>query len=135
MLNVVQIQTVAIILVLSYFIGNFQSAVLFSKRFLHDDVRKHGSGNPGATNMTRVFGTKWGVITFLGDAFKCFLGVALGAYLGKWWGIVVQKAALDFALGAYIGGLGVVLGHCWPVLYRFKGGKGVACFFAFMFFS
>ena len=135
MLNVVQIQTVAIILILSYFIGNFQTAVLFSKRFLHDDVRKHGSGNPGASNMTRVFGTKWGVLTFCGDAFKCFLGVVLGAYLGRWWGIAVQNSALDYALGSYIGGLGVVLGHCWPVLYRFKGGKGVACFFAFMFMS
>ena len=135
MLNVVQVQTVAIILILSYFIGNFQTAVLFSKRFLHDDVRQHGSGNPGASNMTRVFGTKWGVLTFCGDAFKCFLGVALGAYLGRWWGIAVQNSALDFALGGYIGGLGVVLGHCWPVLYRFKGGKGVACFFAFMFLS
>ena len=61
--------------------------------------------------------------------------MALGALLGKWWGIAVQNSALDFALGGYIGGLGVVLGHCWPVLYRFKGGKGVACFFAFMFFS
>ena len=135
MLNVVQIQTMAIILILSYFIGNFQTAVLFSKRFLKDDVRKHGSGNPGASNMTRVFGTKWGVLTFCGDAFKCFLGVALGAYLGKWWGIVIQNNALDFALGGYIGGLGVVLGHCWPVLYRFRGGKGVACFFAFMFLT
>lgn len=135
MLNVVQIQTVAIILILSYFIGNFQTAVLFSKRFLRDDVRKHGSGNPGASNMTRVFGTKWGVLTFCGDAFKCFLGVVLGAYLGRWWGIAVQNSALDYALGSYIGGLGVVLGHCWPVLYRFKGGKGVACFFAFMFMS
>ena len=135
LLNVVQIQTVAIILILSYFIGNFQTAVLYSKRFLHDDVRQHGSGNPGASNMTRVFGTKWGVLTFCGDAFKCFLGVALGAYLGRWWGIAVQNSALDYALGSYIGGLGVVLGHCWPVLYRFKGGKGVACFFAFMFMS
>ena len=108
LLNVVQIQTVAIILILSYFIGNFQTAVLYSKRFLHDDVRQHGSGNPGASNMTRVFGTKWGVITFLGDAFKCFLGVALGAYLGQWWGIAVQNSALDLPLGAYIGGLGVV---------------------------
>ena len=135
MLNVVQIQTVAIILILSYFIGNFQTAVLFSKRFLRDDVRKHGSGNPGASNMTRVFGTKWGVLTFCGDAFKCFLGVVLGAYLGRWWGIAVQNSALDYALGSYIGGLGVVLGRCWPVLYRFKGGKGVACFFAFMFMS
>ena len=135
MLNVVQVQTVAIILILSYFIGIFQTAVLFSKRFLHDDVRQHGSGNPGASNMTRVFGTKWGVLTFCGDAFKCFLGVALGAYLGRWWGIAVQNSALDFALGGYIGGLGVVLGHCWPVLYRCKGGRGVACFFAFMFLS
>ena len=135
MLNVVQVQTVAIVLILSYFIGNFQTAVLFSKRFLRDDVRQHGSGNPGASNMTRVFGTKWGILTFCGDAFKCFLGVALGAYLGRWWGIAVQNSALDFALGGYIGGLGVVLGHCWPVLYRFRGGKGVACFFAFMFLS
>ncbi len=135
MLSVVQIQTVAIILILSYFIGNFQTAVLFSKRFLNDDVRQHGSGNPGASNMTRVFGAKWGVLTFLGDAFKCFLGVILGAYLGQWWGIAVQNSALDYALGMYIGGLGVVLGHCWPVLYRFRGGKGVACFFAFMFLS
>ena len=135
MLNVVQVQTVAIILILSYFIGNFQTAVLFSKRFLHDDVLQHGSDNPGASNMTRVFGTKWGVLTFCGDAFKCFLGVALGAYLGRWWGIAVQNSALDFALGGYIGGLGVVLGHCWPLLYRFRGGKGVACFFAFMFLS
>ena len=47
----------------------------------------------------------------------------------------VQNSDLDWALGAYVGGLGVVLGHCWPVLYRFKGGKGVACFFAFMFFT
>ena len=135
MLNVVQVQTVIIILILSYFIGNFQTAVLFSKRFLHDDVRQHGSGNPGASNMTRVFGTKWGVLTFLGDAIKCLLGVALGAYLGKWWGIAVKNSALDYVLGGYIGGLGVVLGHCWPVLSHFKGGKGVACFFAFMFLS
>ena len=135
MLNVVQIQTVAIILILGYFIGNFQTAVLFSKRFLRDDVRKHGSGNPGASNMTRVFGTKWGVLTFLGDAFKCFVGVALGAFLGRWWGIAVQNSALDYALGSYVGGLGVVLGHCYPVLYRFKGGKGVASFFAFMFLT
>ena len=116
LLNVVQIQTVAIILILSYFIGNFQTAVLYSKRFLHDDVRQHGSGNPGASNMTRVFGTKWGVLTFCGDAFKCLLGVALGAYLGKWWGIAIQKSAMDWALGAYIGGLGVVLGHCCLLL-------------------
>lgn len=135
LLNVVQIQTAAIILILSYFIGNFQTAVLFSKRILHDDVRQHGSGNPGASNMTRVFGTKWGVLTFCGDAFKCFLGVILGAYLGRWWGINLQRSALDWALGAYFGGLGVVLGHCYPVLYRFRGGKGVACFFAFMFFT
>ena len=54
LLNVVQIQTVAIILILSYFIGNFQTAVLYSKRFLHDDVRQHGSGNPGASPRVPV---------------------------------------------------------------------------------
>ena len=122
------------IVLMGYLLGTSNMAVYLAA-LKGDDLRSHGSGNPGASNMTRVFGTKWGVLTFCGDAFKCFLGVALGAYLGRWWGIAVQNSALDFALGGYIGGLGVVLGHCWPVLYRFKGGKGVACFFAFMFLS
>lgn len=135
MLKAVQIQTLAIIAVIGYLLGNFQTAILISKRVKHDDVRKHGSGNPGATNMTRVFGTKWGVVTFIGDAIKCLLAMVIGGYLGKLWGVAVNQPALDFALSSYMGGAFVVLGHCYPVFYRFRGGKGVACTFAFMWMS
>lgn len=128
-----ELQTVALCAVIGYFLGNFQTAILLSRRVLHDDVRSHGSGNPGATNMTRSFGTKWGFVTFIGDGLKCLLSVLLGQLMAKSWGLLNFDPALGVVLGGYIGGFFCVLGHCYPVLYRFKGGKGVACSFAFMF--
>ena len=96
-----------------YLIGNIQFAVIFSYLLHHDDVRHHGSGNAGSTNMLRVFGLKAGVITFIGDLIKGAGAVLLGRAIGG------QEAA-------YCAALGVVIGHCWPVFFRFKGGKGVA---------
>lgn len=96
-----------------YLLGNVQFAVIFSHLLHHDDVRHHGSGNAGSTNMLRVYGMKAGVITFIGDLIKGAAAVLIGRMLGG------QDAA-------YCGALGVVIGHCWPVFFRFKGGKGVA---------
>lgn len=96
-----------------YLIGNVQFAVIFSHLLHHDDVRHHGSGNAGSTNMLRVYGVKAGVITFIGDLIKGAAAVVLGRAMGG------QNAA-------YAAALGVVIGHCWPVFFRFKGGKGVA---------
>lgn len=96
-----------------YFIGNVQFAVIFSHLLHHDDVRHHGSGNAGSTNMLRVYGVKAGVMTFVGDFIKGAAAVLIGRALGG------QDAAYSAALG-------VVIGHCWPVFFRFKGGKGVA---------
>ena len=96
-----------------YIIGNVQFAVIFSRILHHDDVRHHGSGNAGSTNMLRVYGIKAGVITFICDLIKGGGAVLLGRIIGG------QEAA-------YCAALGVVIGHCWPVFFRFKGGKGVA---------
>ena len=96
-----------------YLIGNIQFAVIFSHMLHHDDVRHHGSGNAGSTNMLRVYGVKAGVMTFIGDFIKGAGAVLLGRALGG------QETA-------YCAALGVVIGHCWPVFFRFKGGKGVA---------
>ena len=96
-----------------YLIGNIQFAVIFSRILHHDDVRHHGSGNAGSTNMLRVYGIKAGVITFIGDLIKGAGAVLLGRAVGG------QEAA-------YCAALGVVIGHCWPIFFRFKGGKGVA---------
>ncbi len=99
--------------VIGYLLGDIQTAVLISRHVYQDDVRKYGSHNAGTTNMTRVFGLRPGVITFLGDFLK---GVA--AY---WAGYLLMGRT-----GAYIGSLFAVLGHCYPAFAGFKGGKAVA---------
>ena len=105
---------VALILcaVVSYFIGSLNFAVILSRVFHHDDIRKHGSGNAGATNMVRTYGRKWGVITFICDGLKAVVSV-FGSMLLMGEG------------GAYIGALFAILGHVFPIYYKFQGGKGV----------
>ncbi len=105
-----------------YLLGNIQTAVIISKRVFHDDVRGHGSGNAGSTNMARVFGLKPGLFTFAGDCVKAVLAVLLGRWLLG-------------TLGGYIAGFCAVLGHCYPALASFRGGKGVACSFAVVWMS
>ena len=98
---------------LGYLLGNVQFAVIISRLKYKDDVRNHGSGNAGSTNMLRVFGLSSGLITFLGDLLKGILGVLIGRWIAG-------------EVGGYICALFVVLGHDFPVFLRFKGGKGVA---------
>lgn len=99
--------------VIAYFLGNFATSYIVSMRSAKIDIRQHGSGNAGATNVLRVLGAKAAAVTFIGDALKGVLAVILGRYLGG-------------SYGAILGGLFVVIGHNWPILLRFKGGKGIA---------
>ncbi|MBE6650445.1 MAG: glycerol-3-phosphate 1-O-acyltransferase PlsY [Ruminococcaceae bacterium] len=99
--------------VAAYLIGSLNSAVILSKVFHHDDVRKYGSGNAGATNMARTYGKKWGIITFICDGLKAVVAV-IGSML------IMGEG------GAYIAALFAILGHIFPIYYKFKGGKGVA---------
>lgn len=105
-----------------YICGNLQTSILISKRFYHDDVRAHGSGNAGSTNMVRVFGLKPGAITFVGDFLKAVAAVLLGRLLMG-------------TLGGYISAFCAVLGHCFPALAGFRGGKGVASSYAIAWMS
>ncbi|MBE6700281.1 MAG: glycerol-3-phosphate 1-O-acyltransferase PlsY [Ruminococcaceae bacterium] len=98
--------------VFAYLIGSLNFAVIFSKIFFKEDIRKYGSGNAGATNMVRTYGRKWGVITFIFDGLKAAFSVILSMLLmGEG--------------GAYIAALFAILGHVFPIYYKFKGGKGV----------
>lgn len=99
--------------VCGYLLGCIQTAIIVSKVYYHDDVRNHGSGNAGSTNMLRVFGAKPGAVTFVGDFLKAVLGVLAGRLLMGTW-------------GGYIAGFFVVVGHCYPAFAGFRGGKGVA---------
>ncbi len=100
----------------SYFLGNLNGAVLISS-MLHDDVRSHGSGNAGLTNFIRNYGAGRGIYVIFIDAGKAILGCLVTALLlepyGMWHG------------GLAIGGAAVMVGHMFPVLLAFRGGKGI----------
>jgi len=126
---VVQFVLIAIVIIGCYFIGNINFAIIIAKA-KKIDITKSGSGNPGTMNMARTLGTKWGAITLVLDAAKGTIGAILGWYI-LWFGRYPRDPhqlfyfGNDF-IGMLIGGTAVVLGHIYPVLLNFKGGKGVA---------
>lgn len=116
---------VAITAVAAYFLGCCNTALILSKYILHDDVRNRGSGNAGLTNFYRVFGKKMVVFVILGDLAKAIISCLLGGFLiGS---LAMSGAPVDIALGKLIGGIFAMLGHSFPCMFDFKGGKGVLC--------
>lgn len=101
-----------LVILTSYILGSIPFAVIIAKISGIGDITKQGSGNPGATNMMRIAGKKLGALNFLLDFAKGTLAVKIGAHYG-------------FADIAFVA---VVMGHCFPIWLRFKGGKGVATF-------
>ena len=112
--------TRVLVLLIGYAVGLFQTGFLISNFLLHDDIRQKGSGNSGATNAFRVFGAKVGLLVFAGDLLKALIYCLILKYAMA--GVFGDKAELMMLYG----GLGVVLGHCFPFYMGFKGGKGVA---------
>ena len=109
----------------SYFIGNINWAILIST-IRKKDIRKMGSGNPGTLNMSRNFGLKLGLLTFFLDIMKGVIPT-LTAYfvlIGRGYFDGTEFLVADLAI--YLCGLCAVLGHIYPVVYKFKGGKGIA---------
>ncbi len=125
--NVFAILAVAVV---GYMLGNVQTALIISRLKFRDDVRLYGSGNAGTTNMVRVYGKHYGLLTFLGDAGKCVAGFFLGRLIAQLIGLNRADAGVSVLLGGYISSMMVVFGHCYPVLYQFRGGKGAASAYA-----
>ena len=104
-----------------YIIGNISFSRIIAKLFFKDDITKHGSGNPGMTNMLRTHGVFAAVLTLLMDGLKGVVSAVVGFFLlGGYENIFMAT------IGLYVGGLSAVIGHIYPVIYRFKGGKGIA---------
>lgn len=108
-----------ICILIGYIFGIFQTGFIYGKT-QNIDIRNHGSGNSGTTNAIRTLGWKAGIITFIGDCFKCIFAVILVKLI---YGSVMPDALP--LLGLYAG-MGAVLGHNFPFYLNFKGGKGVA---------
>lgn len=102
-----------LLILIAYLIGNFSTSYFVGKIFGKIDIRDHGSGNAGSTNVLRTLGKKAAALTLLGDLFKGVLAIYLGNRFGT-------------PLLALVCGVAVVLGHNWPALLHFKGGKGIA---------
>ena len=110
----VQIPMLLLAAVVAYFLGCFNGAVIVSKYILRDDIRKHGSGKAGLTNFFRTFGGPLTLAVILCDVIKAILALLFcGAVLG--W--------IPFA--KYWGALFCLLGHMFPCMFHFKGGKGI----------
>lgn len=99
---------------ISYFLGCFNGAVIVSKYILRDDIRNHGSGNAGLTNFHRTFGGGLTFVVILCDVLKAVLAVQLTSMV--FGGSVTAK---------YWGALFCLLGHMFPCMFHFKGGKGI----------
>lgn len=109
-----------LVMLLSYVLGAINYAVIFSRLFKKEDIRKYGSGNPGTTNVFRVFGLRMGVLTLVFDALKGVM-CSLAALL------IFRNFGEDVGYTAgYLAELFAVIGHVFPVFYKFRGGKGFA---------
>ena len=112
-----------LVAVASYFLGCFNGAVIVSKYFLHDDVRSHGSGNAGLTNFHRTFGSKLAAVVILCDVLKAIFTVLLSVWiLGHLIGCGSEHMLVIAKLW---GGLFCLIGHTFPCMFQFRGGKGV----------
>lgn len=104
----------------SYMVGSIPWGLLIGK-FNGLDIRRHGSGNIGATNVRRVLGRDWGYACFVLDFLKGLVAVQLGLRCGNG-----SSGSLSLELAGLLAAAAVVAGHVFPVWLRFKGGKGVA---------
>lgn len=108
-------------IVIGYLFGLFQTSYIYG-RIKGMDIREHGSGNAGATNALRTLGWKAGLITFLGDCFKCVFAVLLVRFL---FDRFYPGENISVLVGMYAA-LGVILGHNFPCYLKFHGGKGIS---------
>ncbi|URN37224.1 glycerol-3-phosphate acyltransferase [Lactobacillus helveticus] len=101
-------------MLIGYVFGNFLTAMVVGKIFLKINPTEYGSRNPGTANMGAVFGKKWGILTCLGDLLKSLIA------------LFIVYFAFPVHINIAYAGLGLTLGHCFPIWDHFKGGKGVA---------
>ena len=110
---------IAVIVVTCYLLGNLNGSVCISTLVAHDDVRNHGSGNAGLTNFIRNYGIQSGLLVMLIDVLKAACACFLGGLILKPYGYYQE--------GLMLGALSVSIGHDFPALLGFKGGKGILC--------
>jgi len=127
----------------AYILGSVNGAIITSKAFFRKDIRDFGSGNPGLTNFYRTFGKGGVLLVILIDVIKTVAPVLFGGwlfaaytdmYISEVWGVwPFNRFFNESFFGQSLAGFFVMLGHCFPLFYKFKGGKGVMAIGALVF--
>lgn len=112
--------TYILVAIIAYLIGSISFSVIISKKMAGFDVREKGSGNAGSTNVLRTVGKKAAVITLICDILKGVVAILLALLAG----VIIKD--LDKALLVQLAGVFVIIGHTFPIFFKFKGGKGIA---------
>lgn len=111
-----------------YLLGSINSAIIISRLLYGDDIRRHGSGNAGMTNMLRTYGKNAAILTLVGDLLKTVIAIVIGSILGGFGYIGGISVGGNCVMPLnYMAGFAAVIGHILPIYYKFKGGKGVLC--------
>ncbi len=108
-------------LIIGYLLGSFNASIIFS-RIKGTDIRSQGSKNAGLTNALRVFGKKAAVFVFIFDLLKAVVSALLGGFIAK---KLFPDVIEVIEISQYMAGFGAVLGHNFPLYFKFKGGKGI----------
>jgi len=118
-----------LLLLLSYLLGSIPFSLVVGKLFYKKDVRNYGSGNLGGTNTGRVLGKVAGLTVMILDQLKTVLAILISA-------IVMKRVEPTFVnISIYLSSICIILGHCYPIFAKFKGGKAVACAFGILFIT
>ncbi len=121
------------VVIIAYLLGSIPFGLVISKLRGGIDLREHGSGKTGATNVMRTIGTKIGVLTLLLDGVKAGLAVHLAEVIIGNGILIAGSVPLNWQVAQVMAGMAAVAGHNWPVFARFKGGRGVAAYFGTLF--
>lgn len=105
-----------------YFIGSINFSIVLTKWLRGIDIRDVNSANPGASNVTLTLGLKWGIVVFFLDVLKGFVPV-----------LIVRLISPDQDILWILAGFGALIGHAFPIYYKFKGGKGTSTFMGVVF--
>ena len=126
---VVTIFSLLLLILLSYLMGSIPFSLVIGKIFFKKDIRNYGSGNLGGTNTGRVLGKKAGFAVMVLDQLKAVIARLIAT-------LFMKNIDANFVnLTVYLCSICVILGHCYPIFAKFKGGKAVACTFGILFIT
>jgi len=121
------------VVIIAYLLGSIPFGLIIGKLKSGVDVRKHGSGKTGATNVMRTVGTKFGILTIVLDVAKAAGAVMLAKVIVGNSSLTIGGISLHWQIAQVMAALAVVAGHNWPIFAKFKGGRGVTAYFGTLF--